>query len=122
MLCIIRGTGEIIPDNTKSPEEGIRQLKGHDFSLVKAEKGSVYTISRITNQDTVFLNYMKKSGLVPGTFIQIIQYEPVIDLLTVQFIENGQKLNLSLSAARYIYILKKDKNNAGTFYVILAII
>jgi len=100
--------GEIIPDNTKSPEEGIEQLNGHDFPLVKAEKGSVYTITRITNQDTVFLNYMKKSGLVPGASIQIMQYEPVIDFLSVQCAQNNKIFNLSLSAAGYIYIIRKS--------------
>jgi DtxR family Mn-dependent transcriptional regulator len=97
--------GEVIPDITKPPEEGIDQLKGKDILLTETKADSTYRITRIINQDSGFLIHMQELGIVPNAVITIVSQDTIIDVMKMKHGNSKKTLTLSLSAAGFIYVV-----------------
>ena len=71
-------------------------------SLIDAEEGHHYLVSRVKNQDPELLRYLEKIGLLPGAKLTIKEKGPFRGPITL-LIEN-QKQVLGHEVAEHIYI------------------
>lgn len=71
-------------------------------SLVNAEEGHHYLVSRVKNQDPELLRYLEKIGLLPGAKLQIMDKGPFRGPITLK-IENSEQA-LGHEVAEHILI------------------
>lgn len=71
-------------------------------SLVNAEEGIHYLVSRVKNQDPELLRYLEKIGLLPGAKLQIKDKGPFRGPITLN-IENSEQV-LGHEVAEHIYL------------------
>ena len=100
--------GDIIPGMNARGHYKMGQLDSKDKPLADAMEKKIYRISRITNQDPLFLVELKKSGLLPGTRIQIVLFEPVLAQMTVMLIGSIKTIHISTHVAQYIRIREEN--------------
>jgi len=89
--------GDPIPSPT-----GAMELSTLD-PLDGCEEGSQVRIARILDQDPAFLQFIDRSGLTPGVFIQVVSRNSAADALTIQ-IDGGSTVTLGLTAAMKIQV------------------
>ncbi|NGP75499.1 metal-dependent transcriptional regulator [Balneolaceae bacterium YR4-1] len=71
-------------------------------SLVNAEEGQLYLVSRVKNQDPELLRYLEKIGLLPGAKLEIKDKGPFRGPITL-LIENSEQV-LGHEVAEHILI------------------
>lgn len=71
--------GDPIPDGQGKLREPRPAL-----SLRESERGEVYRISRVRDQDETFLRFVESHGLKPGTRITVEERDPVADAVTLR--------------------------------------
>ncbi len=73
-----------------------------DGSLVDAEEGHHYLVSRVKNQDPELLRYLEKIGMLPGTKLRVKEKGPFKGPITLDVEENEQVIGREV--AEHIYI------------------
>jgi DtxR family Mn-dependent transcriptional regulator len=71
-------------------------------SLIDAEEGHHYLVSRVKNQDPELLRYLEKIGLLPGAKLTIKEKGPFRGPITLKVEDNEQVLGHEI--AEHIYI------------------
>lgn len=79
-----------------------------DDSLIHAEEGHQYIVSRVKNQDPELLRYLEKIGLLPGARLTIKEKGPFKGPIILQVEENEQVLGHEV--AEHIYIAELPKS------------
>ena len=75
--------------------------------LDSCTEGSQARVTRILDQDPAFLQFIDRSGLTPGVFIEVVSKNSTADALTIQ-IKGGQSMTLGLTAAMKILVHVQD--------------
>lgn len=73
-----------------------------DESLVEAEEGHRYLISRVTNQDPELLRYLEKIGMLPGARLSVKSKAPFKGPITLD-LENNEQV-IGHEVAEHIHI------------------
>ena len=89
--------GDPIP--THEGEMIDRQL----IDLTKCKPGQQATVSRVMDQESDFLQYLDRQGLVPGTGIKIIKSDSIAEAMTLEN-SKGEEVTLGLNAAQKVLV------------------
>jgi DtxR family Mn-dependent transcriptional regulator len=93
--------GDPIPSSTGAMESSTFD------PLDSCTEGSQARVTRILDQDPAFLQFIDRSGLTPGVFIEVVSKNSAADALTIQ-IKGGQSMTLGLTAAMKILVHAQD--------------
>lgn len=74
--------------------------------LSEVTSAGKFTISRITNDDPKFLDFLKKRHLVPGRTISVSEPDQIVQTIEIRTDDNSD-LTLSLAVAARIYVISK---------------
>lgn len=89
-------------DPIPTAEGNVEALQTDRLSSGKA--GDCLTVSRIVDQDPLFLKYIAESGLNPGASIRVDHMDTVSDSITVTMLETMQSQTLGLKAASKVLV------------------
>ena len=93
--------GDPIPSSTGAMESSTLD------PLDSCTEGSQARVARILDQDPAFLQFINRSGLTPGVFIEVVSKNSAADALTIQT-KGGPSMTLGLTAAMKILVHVQD--------------
>jgi DtxR family transcriptional regulator, Mn-dependent transcriptional regulator len=86
-------------------------------SLADAEPGMKLRITRVTDQDPAFLQFINRCGLLPGTSATVLTREPAAGAVAVRT-AGGNTISLGLSAAAKLMVdLATDRDPPSSAHV-----
>lgn len=106
-LDIFLGNPSFDPHGDPIPDKEGKLPQKETIPLVAASIGQRYKISRLGDTSTEFLQYLDKSGLLIGSFIQMVQQEPFDQSVTVE-LQSGKIIHLSSQVAELLVVEKMD--------------
>lgn len=87
--CEVQPHGDPIPDsNLAIPQQEHILLSG-------LEVGETALILRVPHEDPQILEYLEKSGIIPGFHIKLLSCAPHDQTLRIQVVETGEKWSLA---------------------------
>jgi DtxR family Mn-dependent transcriptional regulator len=92
------------PHGDPIPSAAGEMVHGLVETLVECPVRTSVTVARISDQDTVFLNYIAEAGLNPGVSLKVSSRSLSAESVEVILADGGERLTLGLGAAAKVLV------------------
>jgi len=77
-------------------------------NLTRCPANEALTIARVTDQDTAFLQFAERRGLLPGTDVTVRERDPQAESVTLELEPGGGPITLGFAAAEKILAMPRE--------------
>lgn len=92
------------PHGDPIPDRELVMPESSDHKLVELRVGQKAEINRVGNKDPEFLRHLSKMGLIPGEQIQVLDYSPYDQIMTLLFRSTQQTSVIGPAITNQIFV------------------
>ena len=104
------GHPQVDPHGDPIPDLHGRLRESELVSLADCRAGGRFRIARVSDQDEVFLRFVERQGLKPGTAIAVAAHDPSADAVTVRP-DEGRPVTIGSEAAGKLWVEPVDPDD-----------